>query len=317
MNQGWIYQERVKPIDAGQSILDYYTKKYRHSNRSQWQARIKSGRVLLDRAIATPETILESGASLEYHRQPWTEPQVPLRFEILHEDADLLVINKPSGLPIIPGGGFLEHTLLWQLKKRYPQDTPTPIHRLGRGTSGLLLLGRSQLAKSNLSAQMRHNTTSEGVSQLDKVYRVLVRGNTIGDRLTIKQPIGKIPHPRLGYIYGASDRGKPAHSESKVIQRYDNYTLLEVTIFTGRPHQIRIHMASVGYPLLGDPLYVAGGTFAPISKQQKTIPVPGDCGYYLHAHRLSFVHPQTRQRLVFECSVPKNWIIDESIGDKY
>ena len=316
MNQGWIYRERVKAIDAGQTILNYYTKKYRHSNQSQWQARIESGLVLLDLATATPETILQTGASLEYHRQPWIEPEVPLKFEILYEDLDLLIINKPSGLPVIPGGGFLQHTLLWQLKKYYPQDTPTPIHRLGRGTSGILLLGRSPLAKSSLARQMRNSTIEQNIPQLNKVYRVLVQGNTISDRLTIKQSIGKISHPRLGYIYGAIDRGKYAHSESKVIERYDSYTLLEVTIFTGRPHQIRIHMASVGYPLLGDPLYIAGGTFAPILEKQGNIPVPGDCGYFLHAYRLSFVHPQTCKPLVFNCPVPKNWAIDKSIGDK-
>ena len=306
MNRGWIYRERVKAADAEQTVLDYYSRKYPHSDRSQWQNRIESGRVLVNNSAVSPETILNVGESLEYHRQPWTEPQVP-SFKILYEDLDLLVVNKPSGLPVIPGGGFLEHTLLWQLKKSYPNQTPTPIHRLGRGTSGLLLLGRSQLAKSSLSAQMRHSTTGQDRPLLSKVYRVLVRGNTISDRLTIKQPIGKIPHPRLGYIYGATHKGKYAHSESKVVRRYENHTLLEVTIFTGRPHQIRIHLASVGYPLIGDPLYIAGGTFAPIQKKQETIPVPGDCGYFLHAYRLSLVHPQTCKMLVFQCPVPLDW----------
>ena len=307
MNQGWIYQETVKAIDAGQTILDYYTKKYRHSNREQWQARIESGRVLLNRAVAATETMVRRGDSLEYHRQPWVEPQVPLEFEILYADANLLVVNKPAGLPVIPGGGFLEHTLLHQLKNHYPQDTPTPIHRLGRGTSGILLLGRSPLAKSSLAAQIRRSTIGQNSSEFSKVYRVLVRGNVKSDRLIIKQPIGKITHPRLGYIYGAVDRGKHARSEAKVIRRYQDYTLLEVKILTGRPHQIRIHMASAGHPLLGDPLYVAGGTFAPISERQQTIPVPGDCGYFLHSYRLSFIHPQARKRLVFKCSVPENW----------
>lgn len=306
MNQGWIYRERVKAIDAGQTVLDYYTKKYRHSNRSQWQARIESGQILLERVSTSPETILKTGENLEYHRQPWTEPKVPLEFEILYEDLDLLIINKPSGLPVIPGGGFLKHTLLWQLKKHYPQETPTPIHRLGRGTSGVLLLGRSQLAKSSLAAQMRRSTAEQGNSQLKKVYRVLVLGNVKSDRLIIKQPIGKISHPLLGYIYGAIPQGKHAHSESKVIQHYHNHTLLEVTIFTGRPHQIRIHMASIGYPLLGDPLYIKGGTFAPI-QEQKTIPVPGDCGYYLHAYHLSFVHPRSQEQLNFKCPTPTEW----------
>ena len=311
MNKGWIYREQVKAVDAGQTVLDYYTSKYRHSSGSQWQTRIESGQVLLNDLTATAKTFVQTGDSLTYHRSPWVEPQVPLEFEILYEDLDLLIINKPSGLPVIPGGGFLEHTLLWQLKTIYPQNTtPTPIHRLGRGTSGLLLLGRSQLAKSSLAQQMRHSTIGQGISQLNKVYRALVRGNSISDRLTIEQPIGKIPHPVLGYIHGATPNGKYAHSEIQVIQRYARHTLIEVTISTGRPHQIRIHTAAEGYPLLNDPLYIPGGTFAPIDltqEKQATIPVPGDCGYFLHAYRLSFIHPRSQQKLDFECPTPKNW----------
>ena len=314
-NQGWTYQEVVKAKDRGKTLLEYYTSHYRHSNRTEWQTRIESGLVLINDAPADGKTILQGGESLTYHRPPWIEPSVPLNFDVLYQDRDLLVINKPSGLPVIPGGGFLEHTLLWQLQQQYPQDTPVPIHRLGRGTSGLLLLGRSPLAKSHLSQQMRSSTLGQNTRQLSKVYRVLVRGNTISDRLTIEQPIGKIPHPRLGYIYGATASGKYALSQSKVIQRYSNHTLLEVTIFTGRPHQIRIHLAAVGYPLLGDPLYVTGGTFASLDSgsfrqlELTEIPVPGDCGYFLHAYRLSLIHPRSHQQLNFTCPVPSNWQI--------
>ena len=310
MNKGWVYREEVKATDAGQTVLDYYTNKYRHSSGSQWQDRIESGQILLNDLATTTKTIVQVDDNLTYSRSPWVEPQVPLRFEILYEDLDLLIINKPSGLPVIPGGGFLEHTLLWQLKTLYPEDTPTPIHRLGRGTSGLLLLGRSEFAKSSLAKQMRHSTKGKGISQLNKVYRALVQRNSIGDRLTIEQPIGKISHPVLGYIYGATFKGKYARSEIRVVQRYDNYTLVEVTILTGRPHQIRIHTAAVGYPLLGDPLYIPGGIFAPIDStqaKQDTIPVPGDCGYYLHAYRLSFIHPRSQQIMHFECPTPNDW----------
>ena len=309
MNKGWIYLEEVKAVDGGQTILDYYSQKYSHSSRTEWQARIESGQILVNNSPADLVTVIRQGDKLEYHRPPWKEPEVPLEYEVLYEDRDLLVINKPSGLPIIPGGGFLQNTLLWQLHKNYPQDTPKPIHRLGRGTSGLMLLGRSPLAKSSLAQQMRQNTANRHHCEVSKVYHTLVEGNSISDRLKIEQPIGKIPHPVLGYIYGATSDGKWAYSQSKVIQRYDCHTLLEVTIFTGRPHQIRIHMASVGYPLLEDPLYISGGTFAAITDSEKRspIPVPGDCGYYLHAHRLLFKHPRSQQTLTFRCPTPSAW----------
>ena len=307
MNNGWIYREQVKSVDAGQTILDYYTQKYRHSSREEWQARIEFKQILLDNLVVSSDAILQAGDNLVYHRSPWNEPKVPLDFEVLYEDKDLLVINKPSGLPVIPGGGFLDHTLLSLLKKKYSQNMPVPIHRLGRGTSGLMLLGRSPLGKSSLAQQMRRSTAGQDGSQLGKVYRVLVEKNPLQDSFAIDLPIGKIPHPRLGYIYGSTPKGKYARSECRVIERYRNRTLLEVTIFTGRPHQIRIHMASVGYPLIGDPLYIEGGTFAPIEEKQRTIPVPGDCGYFLHAYQLSFIHPRSQEKLDFECPTPNNW----------
>ena len=302
MNQGWTYYDCITSAEDGQTVLDYYSQKYRHSTRSQWQTKIESGQILRDCQPVTSKTILKTKDKLAYHRQPWIEPEVPLKFEILFEDRDLLVVNKPSGLPVIPGGGFLEHTLLWQLKKQYYNNTPVPIHRLGRGTSGLLLLARSQLAKSDLSRQMRHSTIEQD-NEIDKVYRVLVSG-LVKNNLTIAQPIGKISHPVLGYIYGATSQGKYAKSECRVIKHYNNCTLLEVKIFTGRPHQIRIHLAAAGYPLLGDPLYVAGG-IAKINCDSESIPVPGDCGYFLHAYRLSFTHPRSLQAMNFKCPTPQ------------
>ena len=304
MNHGWIYREQIKSTDAGQTILEYYTQKYRHSSQQEWQTRIESERILLNDQPVKISTILKPKDRLTYHRSPWIEPDVPLQFEILYEDLDLLVVNKPSGLPVIPGGGFLEHTLLWQLKKHYPQDTPVPIHRLGRGTSGLILLGRSPLAKSHLAKQLRHSTTKQNSDRISKIYRTLVTGNSIPEFLIIEQPIGKITHPVLDYIYGATAQGAFALSECRVLERYTDSTLIEVKITTGRPHQIRIHLAAAGYPLLGDPLYIEGGTFSIPNLSQAKIPVPGDCGYFLHAYALSFVHPRTSKELSFQSPVP-------------
>ncbi len=295
MNNGWIYREQIKPKNAGLTVIEYYTKYYHHSSSQQWLERILWGQILLDNQAVAPTTVLKRGQWLSYHRPPWQEPEVPLSFEIIYEDDHLLIVNKPSGLPVLPGGGFLENTLLWQLKKQYPENEPIPIHRLGRGTSGLMLMGKSAIARSHLTKQMREH-------KISKVYHALIGKSDLPDKFSIDHTIGKIPDSVLGYIYGAKVDGKSAYSECRVLERYADKTLLEVTILTGRPHQIRIHLATIGYPLLGDPLYVVGGIpKTGFNKEQYTINVPGDCGYFLHAYQLSFVHPVTNQCLTLTC----------------
>lgn len=327
MNQGWIYRDQVRALHAGMTVLDYYTQSYPHSSREVWQHRILTHQIHLDAQTTTPETRLKSGQQLSYHRPPWTEPTVPLTIEILYDDREVLVVAKPSGLPVLPGGGFLEHTLLGQLKRHYPNDTPYPIHRLGRGTSGLVLLARSPLARANLSQQMRDR-------QIRKIYRALVSAGDLPDTFTITQPIGKIPHPHLGYVYGAVATGRSAFSQCQVLHRTSTTTLLEIEISTGRPHQIRIHLASVGFPLIGDPLYLPGGmprqwdvnsmgqgpeaassrsasppianppAIADPPQSFEKAPVPGDCGYHLHAYELTFVHPRTQKSIHVCCPAP-------------
>ncbi|RMF67807.1 MAG: hypothetical protein D6742_06680 [Cyanobacteria bacterium J069] len=140
---------------------------------------------------------------------------------------------------------------------------------------------------------------------LRKTYLALIGASDLPDHFTITQPIGKLPYPTLGYVYGATPDGRPAYSEGRVLWREGDRTLLEITILTGRPHQIRIHLASVGYPLLGDPLYAAGGVphLAAVSPAAK-LPVPGDCGYWLHAHQLTFRHPATGEPMHFTSPAP-------------
>lgn len=307
MNQGWVYRDRVPVAAVGQTLLEYYTQRYRHSSREDWQQRIMDGLVTVDGESCVPEQYLSLGQQLAYSRPPWEEPSVPLDFAVLYEDEDLLAIAKPAGLPVLPGGGFLEHTLLRQLQIRYPDLTPIPIHRLGRGTSGVMLLARSPLAKSDLSRQMRNSTQGEigsGSARLHKTYRAIVGASHLPDYFVVTTPIGLVPYPVLGRVYAATPTGKSAHSSVQVLRRDDNCTLLEVTIQTGRPHQIRIHLAAMGYPLLGDPLYGPGGRPYPVKNPQGNAPVPGDCGYWLHAYKLRFTHPRTGEILEIKCSPP-------------
>lgn len=313
-NQGWIYRDRITSSSQGVAILDFYAERYRHSSRSDWQARLEAGQIWVDHRPATAQDRLQAGQVLAYHRPAWQEPPVPLDFQVIYEDGDLLAIAKPPGLPVLPGGNFLTHTLLYQLQQRYGNPAPIPVHRLGRGTSGVMVMARSTQARAGLSHQFRHSSlapTAAG-ARLGKIYRALITPGDYPDQFTVTTPIGKQAHPTLGHLYAASRTGKPAHSQVQVLQRGPTATLVEVAITTGRPHQIRIHLAAAGYPLLADPLYGPGGI--PASRLQtprefalspfQTLAVPGDTGYYLHAYRLRFHHPRHQQPLEVIAPLP-------------
>jgi len=293
LNSGWRYQDQVNSAWHERRLLDFYVERYPHSSAPEWRARIEAEQVLVNGEPAPAEQILRRGQTLSYWRAPWREPPAPLEFDVLYEDEDLWIIDKPAGLPVLPGGNFLENTLLHQLRRRFPQDDPVPVHRLGRGTSGLMLAARSDLARRELTEQFRRR-------RLRKVYWALVETWDLPDRVETNQPIGPIPHPQLGQVWGADPGGKPAQSSIQVLERLPDRVLLEVAITTGRPHQIRIHLAALGHPLQGDPLYELGGL-------PRADAVPGQIGYCLQSHHLGFDHPRTGNYQSFSASAPSWW----------
>ena len=287
-NEGYAYREQLGREAAGRTTLDYLAARYNHSPREAWLARLEAGEVELDGRRAGAGDVLREGQVLVWHRPPWVEPEVPLHFDVLHEDADILVVNKPSGLPTLPGGGFLMHTLQSLVQRR--DAAWAAMHRLGRGTSGLVVFARTPAARAALGAAFRSRT-------LDKHYLALAEGAL--EPRPIRAPIGKVAHPLLGQLWAAAPGGRPSESIVERVAPRPDASLAQVRLVTGRPHQIRIHLAWAGHPLVGDPLYGPGGV------PRGGLPaLPGDLGYHLHAWRLAFTHPATGVRLALEAPVP-------------
>jgi len=289
-NQGFAYDEEIGARGDGRPVLEYLSARYRHSNVSQWAERIAAGRVRVDGRLVGPSDRLRAGQHLVWHRPPWHEPTVPRRFDVLEVDDDVLAVAKPAGLPSIAGGGFLVNTLAACVRERYSDATPA--HRLGRGTSGVVLFARTDVARRRLALDWRAGAVL-------RVYRARVEGRLECDALAITAPIGPVPHVILGTLHAASPTGRPAHTLIRTLEPGDRTSLVEVTIATGRPHQIRIHLAVAGHPLSGDPLYGPGGI-----PKARSDALPGDGGYLLHAHRLRFRHPTTGATRVVECPPP-------------
>jgi len=278
-NQGYAYRERIP--QGGGRVLEHLALRYRHSSLEQWRARLEAGEVELDGEPIAPEAILLAGQELVWHRPPWDEPEVDREFQVLFADATLVAVAKPRGLPTLPGGGFVANTLLALVRAQFPEANP--MHRLGRETSGIVLFARSHEAGAGIQTAWRDH-------RVEKRYRALASGISSRDAFVVTAAIGPVPHPWLGTVHAASERGKPSRSSARVLERREGNTLFEVLIETGRPHQIRIHLAFAGHPLVGDPLYAAGG----LPRTDSTA-LPGDGGYFLHAERLTFRHPVTGQ----------------------
>ena len=301
LNRGYAFTTIISSKDHGRTLLSHLASLYPHSSAQAWQQNLNNREVTVNGITAAGSESVTSGQTLVWNRPPWIEPDTPQHFEVLFNDPHLLAVNKPGGLPTLPGGGFMENTLLRLVQKQTPNANP--VHRLGRATTGIVLFAKTTQAAAKLGADW--NTP-----RIQKIYWALAQNVAQHDAYEILTPIGLVPHPRIGKVWAASPSGKPAKSLAKVISRAPSSTpsttIFEVSLSSGRPHQIRIHLASIGHPLVGDPLY--GSTGRPL----ENLPgLPGDGGYFLHARFLNFHHPITGEPINLEAALPSGFSLHQ------
>lgn len=288
-NVGHTYSAVVSRATEPVLLSRWLAETYAHSDEPTWLARLEAGEIDVDGRRADPSARVEKGQRVDWRRPPWIEPEADRSYKLVYVDEDLVVVDKPSGLPTLPGAGFQENTLLSVVREDHPEADP--VHRLGRGTSGLVVFAKTERARAGLTRALREHA-------MDKRYRARIVGAPPWDTLEITTPIAPVTHARLGEVFAARPDGRPARSLATMVARGDE-SLVDVRIFTGRPHQIRIHLASVRHPLAGDPLYAPGGT-------PRHDAVPGDLGYALRAYRIAFAHPADGRALSFELVLPES-----------
>lgn len=215
---------------------------------------------------------------------------IPL--ELVYEDDDVAVVNKPQGMVVHPSAGHpngtLVNALLYHLENLSSINDvirPGIVHRIDKDTSGLLMVAKNNKAHESLAKQLKDKTSL-------RKYVALVHGNIAHEKGTINAPIGRSKVNRKKQAVSAE--GKPAVTHFTVLERFEHFTLVELQLETGRTHQIRVHMQYIGYPLAGDPVY----------GPRKTLPGKGQ---YLHAKMLGFVHPVTEEDMLFEVPIPNEF----------
>lgn len=295
-------QELTLNVEVGGERLDrYLTAALPSLSRAAWQRLIEAGEVLVNGSLSRPAYKVRAGDALLV-RIPPPEPTEltpePIPLTVVYEDEALIVINKPAGLVVHPGAGNPHGTLVNALLYHCPTLSvggavrPGIVHRLDKDTSGLLVVAKTDIAHQRLQQQFKRR-------EVKKRYVALVIGAVSAASGYVNAPIGR--HPVQRVKMAVVEGGREARTRWTVRARYRDaagrpYTLLDVDLETGRTHQIRVHLAWVGYPLVGDTLY---------GPARQPLPAPRQC---LHAAHLSFTHPITGEALSFSAPLPEDFV---------
>lgn len=295
------------PFDNEPVRLDLFlSRELVHATRAAVQRLIDDGNVLVDGKTVRPSLKLKGGESVEVNIPAPVEAEpLPedIALEVLYEDHDLIVINKPAGMVVHPGPGNSSGTLVNALLAHCTDLSgvggelrPGIVHRLDKGTSGVLVAAKNDRAHQGLSTQFSSHT-------IKRVYQALVYGVPAEETGKIEGTIGRHPTDRLRRS-GKAKFGKHSITRWRVRERYGRITLVELRLETGRTHQIRVHMSEAGFPLVGDPLYPDGGRCNNLKDPRLRSLILSLGRQALHARTLGFMHPVTAEYLEFSVELP-------------
>jgi 23S rRNA pseudouridine1911/1915/1917 synthase len=271
----------------------YITEQRPEISRTQAQRLIEQGHVIVNGSTARSAYKITGGDQILITIPPpppsaLSPEDIPLK--ILYEDNDVIVVDKPAGLTVHPAPGHPEHTLANAILSHLPEipDTgewqrPGIVHRLDKDTSGLIIIAKNNLAHRKLTEQFKARTVK-------KIYLTLVKGKVTPNRGTIEAPIGRDRGHREKMAIADRSHGREARTKYRVLKHIGNYSLLEALPETGRTHQIRVHLAAIGYPVIGDKVYGIKSTL--LDRQ------------FLHAHRIKFQLPSNGKEVEFSSELP-------------
>jgi len=280
------YKLSVKKCFDGMTILDFYSQAMPNISREVWEEKIVLGNLTLEGKPVKLDQIVRAGQITQHNTsQPIIEPPINTNIELIEWNNDFIVLNKPAPLPMHPSGRFEHNTLLEILKNTFPKEDFKLVHRIDANTTGIIVIAKNKETANDLIAQFKNQT-------IQKEYLALVEGIVPTETFTLNKSIGKEITASGGRKVNKS--GEVASTTCKVLKKYPkkNQTLLSVIPQTGKTNQIRIHLANIGFPIIGDIGYKDKTYF-----ENNPLTYNEDC-LFLHASKISFSHKNTRQTII-------------------